>query len=213
MITTCGWIQPVDYHFSTSGQVDRMSVSFYSYPAVLSISSVCLALKLLLLLAEFPLGRIFLQLCVMEKPFINTFQWGLWGSPGLPQSQLRVSREPELSLDGTFSGTSAEQFRRDVGGQKAFPEISSLFYSSQPSLLPCYTENLSSPLPSSVLCPPLFFFFLAVLGLRCYMCAFSSCGEQGLLFVVVSGLLIVVASCCRARALGSQASVVVALGL
>ena len=38
------------------------------------------------------------------------------------------------------------------------------------------------------------FLFLAVLGLRCYARAFSSCGEQGLLFVAVCGLLIVVAS-------------------
>ena len=36
--------------------------------------------------------------------------------------------------------------------------------------------------------------FLAALGLRCCMQAFSSCGEWGLLFVVVRGLLIVVAS-------------------
>ena len=44
----------------------------------------------------------------------------------------------------------------------------------------------------------LFFFFfnlvLAVLGLRCCTWAFSSCGEGGLLFVVVRGLLIMVAS-------------------
>ena len=37
-------------------------------------------------------------------------------------------------------------------------------------------------------------FFLAVLGLRCCTQAFSSCGEQGLLFVVVHGLLVAVAS-------------------
>ena len=36
--------------------------------------------------------------------------------------------------------------------------------------------------------------FLAALGLRCCGRAFSSCGEQGLLFVAVSRLLIVVAS-------------------
>ena len=42
----------------------------------------------------------------------------------------------------------------------------------------------------------------------------SSCGEQGLLFVAVRGLLIAVASLhCRARALGTRASVVVAHGL
>ena len=34
----------------------------------------------------------------------------------------------------------------------------------------------------------------AALGLRCCVWAFSSCGERGLLFVVVRGLLIVVAS-------------------
>ena len=38
------------------------------------------------------------------------------------------------------------------------------------------------------------YLFLAALGLRCYARAFSSCGEQGLLFVAVRGLLIAVAS-------------------
>ena len=54
----------------------------------------------------------------------------------------------------------------------------------------------------------LFFFliylFLAALGLHTRVWAFSSCGKQGLLFVVVHGLLIVVASlCCRVQALGT----------
>ena len=38
------------------------------------------------------------------------------------------------------------------------------------------------------------YLFLAVLGLRCCARAFSSCGEQGLPFVAVSGLLNAVAS-------------------
>ena len=38
------------------------------------------------------------------------------------------------------------------------------------------------------------YLFLAALGLRCCAQAFSSCGERGLLFVVVCGLLIEVAS-------------------
>ena len=46
--------------------------------------------------------------------------------------------------------------------------------------------------------PPFFFLnlflFLAALGLCCCARAFSSCSEQGLLFVAVRGLLIVVAS-------------------
>ena len=59
----------------------------------------------------------------------------------------------------------------------------------------------------------MFFFFnkfiLAVLGFRCCVRAFSSCGERGLLFVAMRGLLIVVA-CCRSQALGTRDSVVVA---
>ena len=38
------------------------------------------------------------------------------------------------------------------------------------------------------------YLFLAALGLHCCVRAFSSCGERGLLFVAVRGLLIVVAS-------------------
>ena len=37
-------------------------------------------------------------------------------------------------------------------------------------------------------------YFLALLGLCCCTQAFSSCGERGLLFVAVHGLLIAVAS-------------------
>ena len=38
------------------------------------------------------------------------------------------------------------------------------------------------------------YLFLAALGLRCCAQAFSSYGEQGLLFIVVRGLLTAVAS-------------------
>ena len=40
----------------------------------------------------------------------------------------------------------------------------------------------------------LIYLFLAALGLCCCVWAFSSCGERGLLFVAVCGLLIAVAS-------------------
>ena len=43
--------------------------------------------------------------------------------------------------------------------------------------------------------------FLAVLGLRCCSPAFSSCGEWGLLFVAVQGLLIAVTSLVAYRSL------------
>ena len=39
-----------------------------------------------------------------------------------------------------------------------------------------------------------FFLSLAASGLRCCVWAFSGCGERGLLFVAVRGLLIAVAS-------------------
>ena len=55
---------------------------------------------------------------------------------------------------------------------------------------------------------------MAALGLRCCTQSFSSCREQGLLFIAVRGLLIAVASLyCRTRALGTRASAVVARGL
>ena len=59
------------------------------------------------------------------------------------------------------------------------------------------------------------FLFLAALRLRCCSRAFSSCSEQGLLFVAACGLLIAVASpiADRAQALGARASVVVSRGL
>ena len=38
------------------------------------------------------------------------------------------------------------------------------------------------------------YLFMAVLDLRCCVWAFSSCGERGLLFVAVRGLLIALAS-------------------
>ena len=38
------------------------------------------------------------------------------------------------------------------------------------------------------------YLFMATLGLRCCAWAFSSCGERGLFFVPVRGLLIAVAS-------------------
>ena len=56
------------------------------------------------------------------------------------------------------------------------------------------SQDVASTLTTFVLFFFLFFLYLAALGLRCCTRAFSSCGEQGLLFVVVCGLLIAVAS-------------------
>ena len=64
-----------------------------------------------------------------------------------------------------------------------------------------------------------YFLFLVALGLCCCMRAFFSCGEQGLLFVVVRGLLIAVSvvaehrlQVCRLQQLQHTGSVVVARG-
>ena len=58
-----------------------------------------------------------------------------------------------------------------------------------------------------------FIYFLVALGLHCCVWAFSSCGEQGLLFLAVHGLIVVGFSCCGAQDLGVRASVVVVHGL
>ena len=58
----------------------------------------------------------------------------------------------------------------------------------------------------------IYYLFLAPLGLRCAR-AFSSCGEQGLLFIAVRGLLITLVSLVAEHRLGMRTSVVVALGL
>ena len=50
----------------------------------------------------------------------------------------------------------------------------------------------------------IYLFILAALGLRCCTWAFSSCGERGLLFVVVRGLLIAVASLAAQRVLQAR---------
>ena len=52
----------------------------------------------------------------------------------------------------------------------------------------------------------LIYLFLAVSGLRCCVRVFSSCGEQGLLFVAVRGLLIVMASLVVAHGLSCSAA-------
>ena len=61
-----------------------------------------------------------------------------------------------------------------------------------------YSPFFFKILPSLVKCSiPFYLFiylFMAELGLCCCTWAFSSCGERGLLFLTVSGLLIAVAS-------------------
>ena len=55
-------------------------------------------------------------------------------------------------------------------------------------------ELVSPALAGGLLFIYLISLFMAVLGLCCCAWAFFSCGERGLLFIVVPGLLIAVAS-------------------
>ena len=50
---------------------------------------------------------------------------------------------------------------------------------------------------------------MAVLGLRCYWWSLFSCSKRGLLFVEARGLLVSVASRCKAWALGRAGSIVI----
>ena len=85
----------------------------------------------------------------------------------------------------------------------------SSFFSHFPAQSPLHTKKSpDNPLSLSV------FSFLAVLGLRGFFQAFSSCGQQELLSGCgVRAFHCSVFSCCRAWALGHVGSVVVALGL
>ena len=58
-----------------------------------------------------------------------------------------------------------------------------------------------------------FYLFLAALGLHCCAQAFCSCSERGLLFIVVCGLLIAVASLFAEHGIQRGGSVVVVLVL
>ena len=56
------------------------------------------------------------------------------------------------------------------------------------------------------------YLFLAALGLCCFSRTLSGCSESGLVSVVVPSFSLQWFSCCRAQALGAQASVVAAPG-
>ena len=110
-------------------------------------------------------------------------QWTQWTSePGkvLVYTSSPVFQEylSHLSIPGYFSaGWKYNPLLHD-----AFAECLSKMFSSPFSEFPFFFKF------------NLFYLFLAVLGLCCCARAFSSCGEQGLLFVAVHRLLIVVAS-------------------
>ena len=78
----------------------------------------------------------------------------------------------------------------------AFPEIHLIFLHGLIAhfFLVLTTVLLSGYADLSFFLNLFIYLFLVVLGLRCCARAFSSCGERGLLFIAVHGLLIAVAS-------------------
>ena len=91
----------------------------------------------------------------------------------------------------------------------ASPEYSFKLQIPGPSPRPTESESLSVRLEDNALYFILLIYFLVFLGVRCYTWAFSSCGEWRLL----SSSKVWAShchgfSCCRAQALGVQASVV-----
>ena len=67
--------------------------------------------------------------------------------------------------------------------------------------VPSITWLTLKPIPHIVFFFLIIYLFLAALGLGCCAWAFSSCGERGLLFVAVHGLLVVVVSLVAERGL------------
>ena len=138
----------------------------------------------------------------------RTMQWLERGKPGSwPESRCGLGRS------GLQLGSCPLSAESPQGSHLVSLNLSFLLILHRNDSNPClsgqrWRENikLSNAILSDWLnftfeAPDLFFFinlfiylFLAALGLRCCAWAFSSCGERGLLFVLVRGLLIVVAS-------------------
>ena len=104
------------------------------------------------------------------------------------------------------------------GKQHSLVLLEKLFFSLT-KIQQSIPKNRTSGLKRVSISSSLFFFlksiylFLAALGLHRCARAFSSYCERGLLFVAVCRLFTAVATHCRAGALGTWASVVVAHGL
>ena len=107
---------------------------------------------------------------------------------------LSLSQPPLLRSTGSRRADSAV-----VAHGLSCSAACGIFPDQGPNPCPLHWQADSQPLrhqgsPSEWFFVNLFILFLAALGLCCCTWVFSSCGERGLLFIVVRGLLIVVAS-------------------
>ena len=126
------------------------------------------------------------SLCTQRKGHVSTEQEG---------TIYKLGREASPEANTTYTLILDSQPPELWGDTFLLFKLPSLWYfviTAQAD----YCNTVSQPVTKSC---QLFFFlnkfiylFLVVLGLRC--CAFSSCGELGLLFIAVRGLLLVVAS-------------------
>ena len=122
----------------------------------------------------------------------SLFKTPLLGLSSVPPSfvsffVLYIFSYLHLKTMGCFSGC----LMSSAGIQKLFCGIYLAFKCSFDEFVGEKMFSLSYS--SAILAPPSSVLFLAALGLRGFAQAFSSCSKQGLLFVVVHGLLTVVA--------------------
>ena len=116
-----------------------------------------------------------------------------------PGCKRRFMRDAKGLLRRGSSVTNASVFRHLL-----LPALNSVFLYNKPRF--CQNAFQVWQAKCVLTVSPTFFFkliyiFLAFFGLRCCTWSFSSCGERGLLFVAVRGLLNVVASRVAARGL------------
>ena len=137
--------------------------------------------------------NIFVIFCVGRETFFSNppFHWRAWGIPVLERS---------LFPDSAWALMPKSLDHRAGQCPLACPSCPLWLQLHQ---LSCSWSGFQFPVWGSLLISFTFFLsfffflinlFLATLGLCCCAQAFSSCGERGLLFVAVRGLLIVVAS-------------------
>ena len=125
----------------------------------------------------------------------------LWVAMSLFWTRSAESEELALIRDRLLDPRNLKTLKDGPGrrwGRKVaifmISRVSSLS-TKQRVLITCQNQQpITWPIFFSLKINLFIYLFLAALGLRCCMRAFSSCGEEGLLFVLVCGLFIVVAS-------------------
>ena len=122
-----------------------------------------------------------------------------WGTPPfLCPTDTSNSTRPKQSTSSSSHACAISRVPITVNEIITYPVVPAkslgFIFSSSLSSLHIQCLVILPPDVSFLLINLFIYSFLAALGLRCCTRAFSSCGERGLLFVAVHGLLIAVAS-------------------